>query len=65
MTTLTLKKKDTAEAIDLAQRVGMRFVERKRRYILQVQLVEADSEPQQLTWVDVALCPETYGPERA
>lgn len=66
MSTLTLKKKakDPTEAIELSQRVGMRFVEKKDgRYKLQMQLVEiAGDEEGQTTWVDVPLCPETYGP---
>jgi hypothetical protein len=59
---LKTKQKQIDAALDLAQRVGMRFIERNKRYILQMQLVEIDSEPQQLTWVDVPLCPEIYGP---
>jgi hypothetical protein len=66
MSTLTLKKKakDAAEALDLANRVGMRFVEKKDgRYKLQMQLVEiAGADEGQTTWVDVPLCPEVYGP---
>jgi hypothetical protein len=65
MSTLTLKKKakDAAEALDLANRVGMRFVEKKDgRYKLQMQLVEiAGADEGQTTWVDVPLCPEVYG----
>lgn len=63
MATLTLKKKDQTAAIDLSQQIGMRFIERKGRYMLQMQLVEiASAEEGQTTWVDVPLCPETYGP---
>jgi hypothetical protein len=42
----------------------MRFVEKKDgRFKLQMQLVEiAGAEEGQTTWVDVPLCPETYGP---
>lgn len=67
MSTLTLKKKakDPAEAIDLSQRVGMRFVDKKGRYTLQMQLVEiAGADEGQTTWVDVPLCPEVYGPAK-
>lgn len=63
MGTLTLKKKDFTAAVDLSQQIGMRFIERKGRYMLQMQLVEiAGAEEGQTTWVDVPLCPETYGP---
>jgi hypothetical protein len=63
MGTLTLKKKDFSAAIDLSQRIGMRFIERDKRYIAQMQLVEiAGDDEGQTTWVDVPLCPETYGP---
>jgi hypothetical protein len=66
MSTLTLKKAAKTEAaIDLSQRVGMRFVDKKGRYTLQMQLVEvAGAEEGATTWVDVPLCPETYGPAK-
>lgn len=63
MATLTLKKKDFTAAIDLSQQIGWRFIDRKGRYILQAQLVEiAGDDDGPTTWVDVPLCPETYGP---
>lgn len=68
MGTLTLKKKDFSAAIDLSQQIGMRFIERKSRYILQAQVTcityesRAQGSVGSLTWVDVPLCPETYGP---
>ncbi len=63
MSTLTLKKQQKVDAaIELSKMIGMRFIERKGRYTMQVELVEPNSEPQMTTWVDVPLCPETYGP---
>lgn len=60
MSTLTLKKKDPTAAIDLSLRIGLRFIERKKRYILQAQVI-LDSNVNELTWIDIPLCPETYG----
>lgn len=68
MGTLTLKKKDFSAAIDLSQQIGMRFIERKGRYIMQAQVVGIEregSDDHSLTWIDVPLCPETYGPVKA
>jgi hypothetical protein len=68
MGTLTLKKKalkDFSAAIDLSQQIGMRFIERKGRYTMQAQLVLIGGPDEgQTTWVDVPLCPETYGPQK-
>ena len=56
----TLRLKRTEQAIDLSLRVGLRFIERKKRYILQAQVI-LDSALNELTWIDIPLCPETYG----
>jgi len=63
LSTLKLKGKQqkVEAAIELSKMIGMRFIERKGRYIMQVELVEPDSEPQSCTWVDIPLCPEVYG----
>jgi len=57
--TLTLPRKkpleDTPEKVALAARLGLRFVDREGRYILQVQASLPDR-----TWVDIPLVVERY-----
>jgi hypothetical protein len=57
--TLSIKKKDPAEAIALSLQIGKRYVDRKGRYIQQVYVRLEESTDH--TWVDIPLVPEVYG----
>lgn len=61
--TLSLKKPVDPEKIARSIQVGFRFVDRKGRYILQTHVLFSDQ--QEHTWVDIPLCPETYGEAQA
>jgi hypothetical protein len=49
--------------IGLAQSLGLRFISRRGRYILQTRMVlfEAPDVVRDSTWVDIPLVPEVYG----
>lgn len=75
--TLTLRKPPDPQKIAQSIEVGMRFVDRKGRYILQTRLVTYgprgivngvtyyEKVVVDATWVDVPLVPETYGEAQA
>lgn len=58
--TLTLRKPPDPSKVSLAERMLLRFVERKgNRYILQGRV--PCPEKAEETWVDIPLVPEVYG----
>jgi hypothetical protein len=60
--TLTLKPVTSInpEKLLLADRLGLRFIDRKGRNMLQARTVIIVDDNQDYTWVDVPLVPETY-----
>jgi hypothetical protein len=76
---LTLRKPTPADPAKIAQslQLGLRFVDRQGRYILQKHLVTygdrriaggvtyVDRVVVDATWVDIPLVPETYGEAKA
>jgi hypothetical protein len=65
--TLSLKKPADPEKIARSLQIGFRFVDRKGRYIMQAHIpVGYQAQvPNEHTWVDIPLCPETYGEAQA
>jgi hypothetical protein len=61
--TLSLKKPADPEKIARSLQIGFRFVDRKGRYIMQAH-VRFETK-QEHTWIDIPLCPETYGEAQA
>jgi hypothetical protein len=67
---LTLKKPPPpvpADPVKMAQSLvlGHRYVQRDGRYIQQMRVMVnflAPTSPNELTWIDIPLVPETYGP---
>lgn len=60
--TLTLRPVTAVNPAKLkrANELGLRFIDRDRRYILQAKTVIFVNEQQENTWVDIPLVPETY-----
>lgn len=66
--TLTLKKPVDPVKIALSLHLGYRYIDRKGRYILQARVnvcYDQIAQPHDYTWMDVPLCPETYGEAQA
>jgi hypothetical protein len=66
--TLSLKKPVDPEKIARSLHLGLRFIDRKGRYIMQARVSVAygiSVSPNDHTWVDIPLCPETYGEAQA
>lgn len=70
--TLSLRKPPDPGKLALSLQIGFRFVERKgNRYIQQVHVPAAlvvfhrEILPNERTWVDIPLVPETYGEAQA
>jgi hypothetical protein len=77
---LTLRKQPPADPVKIAQslQIGMRFVDRAGRYILQQRIViygerlmssgngtACERTVIDSTWIDIPLVPETYGEAQA
>jgi len=61
--TLTLKKPVDPIKVALSNQLGIRYVDRKGRYIAQAIVAICNADQAETTWVDVPLVPETYGPQ--
>lgn len=60
--TISLKKPSDPTKIALSESLGLRFIDKRGRYIMQARVGILNADLAETTWVDIPLVPETYGP---